>query len=351
MEKVIVWGTGNYYKNKEYYIRQRYDVIAYVSKNQVGYKDGKEILVPNEIIGKDYDWLFIMSHNYLFEIIDEVRVLNLPYEKIVLGENILPHTIEENQFMVSGSKLYLDENGEVIFECLNLKQRVTGESDWDVLKNLFVSSRHSFHNLSVLPVHRQFHYEQGKSISRYYVEKFLEKYRSYITGKVFEVGDRRYTSKYGINVQESWVIDCIDKQETGYQRVNLETGEGVEENVADCLIATSVLGVIFDIWKVTENIVKMLKKGGIALVTTNGTAPISRYDAERWGYYWKFTDGSMRKLFERLVGEEQVIVETYGNVKTCSAYLYGIPAEQLTEDELNYSDSDYQVILATIIRK
>ena len=87
------------------------------------------------------------------------------------------------------------------------------------------------------------------------------------------------------------------------------------------------------------------------MITTNGTAPISRFDAERWGYYWKFTDGSIRRLFERLVGEEQVTVEVYGNVKTCSAYLYGISAEELTEEELNYRDSDYQLVLAAVIRK
>ena len=352
MKKVIVWGTGNYYRSKEAYIKQNYEIIAYVSKEE-GKKniDGIDIISPDRILTTEYNEILIMSHKNLFEIRDMIRKLHLPYEKIILGENILPHTIEENLYMFSGSSLYLDREGEIIYEYMRQKQKITEASEWDKVKELFVDSQIDFTQLPVLPLHRQFQYGGGKGISRYYIEKFLEKNRKYITGKVLEVGDNRYTTQFGSNLTESWVIDFVNKQKYGYCKVNLETGEGVKENFADCIILTSVLGTIFDVQKAAENIVKMLKVNGVALITTNGTAPISKYDEERWGYYWKFTNTSMRRLFERYIGDGCIDVEIYGNVKTCAAYLYGIPAEELTEEALNYKDSDYQLVLGTIVRK
>ncbi len=89
----------------------------------------------------------------------------------------------------------------------------------------------------------------------------------------------------------------------------------------------------------------MLKPGGIALITVGGLSQISRYDYNRWGDYWRFTDLSIKKAFEEVFGEGNVEVETYGNVLSAIAFLHGISAEELTEDELFYKDEDYQVII------
>ena len=38
-------------------------------------------------------------------------------------------------------------------------------------------------------------------------------------------------------------------------------------------------------------------------------------------------------------------VERHGNVKTAAAFLYGLAAEDLTTEELQHEDNDYQMLI------
>lgn len=85
--------------------------------------------------------------------------------------------------------------------------------------------------------------------------------------------------------------------------------------------------------------------GGVGLITVAGISQISRYDMDRWGDYWRFTDLSIKKAFEEIFGEGNVDVETYGNVLATTAFLQGISSEELTKKELFYKDKDYQMTI------
>ena len=132
---------------------------------------------------------------------------------------------------------------------------------------------------------------------------------------------------------------------------NLETGEGIIDGMADCFILTQTLPFIFDIKKAAENVVRLLKKGGIALVTVPGIVQISRYDMERWGHFWSFTTASLKRLFEECKDVEFVEVKTYGNVKSATFGLYGLAAEEFSQEELEYQDDDYQQLITAIVKK
>src|ERR1044071_606160 len=47
------------------------------------------------------------------------------------------------------------------------------------------------------PISREFGLDRGQPIDRYYVEDFLERNAADIRGRVLEVGDDRYTRKFG----------------------------------------------------------------------------------------------------------------------------------------------------------
>lgn len=108
---------------------------------------------------------------------------------------------------------------------------------------------------------------------------------------------------------------------------------------------------IFDIKKVAENIYKMLKKGGSALITVSGISQISRYDADLWGSYYSFHESTMKELFKPLFGEENVKIHTYGNIKTAMAMLYGLCQEDLVEEDFEIVDEDYPIILTAVLKK
>jgi hypothetical protein len=81
--------------------------------------------------------------------------------------------------------------------------------------------------------------------------------------------------------------------------------------------------VIYDVKAAIGTIQRILKPGGTALVTVLGIRQICRPDIDSWGDYWRFTTLSARRLFEEVFDPANVTVDSYGNVLTASAFLYG----------------------------
>lgn len=206
--------------------------------------------------------------------------------------------------------------------------------------------------LPLTPVSRLFGLDRGSPIDRYYIEFFLSKHSELIYGDVLEVGDCFYTKKFGSNkVRQSKVLHVNDENPQASIIGDLATGEGINRDEADCFILTQVLPVVFDVHSAAKNAIKLLKAGGHLLVTVPGISPISRFDMERWGHYWSFTDLSLRRLFEKLVPPENIKVEVFGNVKAAASFLYGLAQHEIPQKDLDYLDPDYQVIIAAVVKK
>ena len=77
-----------------------------------------------------------------------------------------------------------------------------------------------------------------------------------------------------------------------------------------------------------------------------GISQIVRYDMDRWGDYWRFTSLSARRLFECGFPGGEVRVEAHGNVLAATAFLQGLSSRDLRADELDYTDPDYEVLIA-----
>ena len=91
---------------------------------------------------------------------------------------------------------------------------------------------------------------------------------------------------------------------------------------------------------------KLLRDGGVFLGTVSGNSEISRYDMDRWGDYWRFTNLSLKKLFTEYFREENITIQTYGNVFAANAFLQGLALEDIEDKSLlNENDPDYQVTL------
>jgi hypothetical protein len=88
---------------------------------------------------------------------------------------------------------------------------------------------------------------------------------------------------------------------------------------------------------------RILKPGGVVLVSVPGIAHISLAEVAYFGDFWRFTHLSLRRIFEEFFTSESITVETGGNVFAATAFLHGISAEELPAEKLDYNDPDYQV--------
>ena len=119
----------------------------------------------------------------------------------------------------------------------------------------------------------------------------------------------------------------------------------------DSIICTNVLNFIFDVESAIKGIYQMLKKDGKCIVTLDGpSSHVSRYDMERWGDYWRFTNLSAKLAFERSNFKVEHCT-VYGNPYACSAQLNGFCLQDVDQSKLFPSNQDYQLLIALCIKK
>lgn len=202
------------------------------------------------------------------------------------------------------------------------------------------------------PVSPVFGVERGTPVDRYYIENFLGERRELIRGKTLEVGESRYSRKFGAGRVESLAV----LHATGANRAATIVGDLTDpatlpEGTFDCFICTQTLNFIFDVQEAVRGTHHLLSPGGVLLATVAGISQISRYDMERWGDYWRFTTASLRKLFEP-VFPDGVEIDSFGNVLAAIAFLQGVALEELPSTALlDHKDPDYPLILTVVARK
>lgn len=198
----------------------------------------------------------------------------------------------------------------------------------------------------ITPFSRVFGFDRGLPVDRYYIESFLDQHRGDIRGRVLEIGDSEYTQKFGgAQVTHSEVLHAVPGNPQATLVGDLVTGRGIPAVNFDCLILTQTLFAIFELKGAISQCYEALKPGGVLLATLPGISQISRYDLERWGDYWRFTTCSAQKLFEERFQTENLSIQAWGNVLAAMSLLQGLAANELTKEELDYRDPDYQVII------
>jgi SAM-dependent methyltransferase len=190
-------------------------------------------------------------------------------------------------------------------------------------------------------------------IDRYYIEAFLASHASDISGRVLEMGDAAYTSRFGGNrVTRSDVLHYVAGNPEATIVGDLTTADHIPSDSFDCIILTQTLQMVFDIRAALYHLHRILKPGGVLLVTSHGISRISRrMGIDPWGEYWHFTAQSMRLLFGAVFPADSLQIVTYGNVLSAAASLYGLAAADLTKQELDHRDPNFEVIIAVRARK
>ena len=208
-------------------------------------------------------------------------------------------------------------------------------TDWSVLRRL-------------QPYRPEFGRRRGQCIDRFYIERFLRSHQAVIRGRVAEFGSSEYTVLFGGNqVEQADIVDVSPHNGRRTLTVDLARPQEVPEELFDCIIATQVLLLIRDYEAAIQSLHKMLKAGGVALVTVPGISPIvtGNLIAGEGSDWWRFTSRSAGYAFGRVFGADRVHVESFGSVLTATAFLQGLVCEELTQNELEYHDPDFEVVI------
>jgi hypothetical protein len=196
------------------------------------------------------------------------------------------------------------------------------------------------------PMSRTFGFDRGKPVDRWYIERFLEEHAADVRGRVLEVAEPTYTQWYGgDDVTQSDVLYAAPGNPAATVVGDLTTGEGLPREAYDCFVMTQTLQVIYDVAAAVRGTREVLAPNGVLLATVPGISQISREDRRDWGDWWRFTSDSARRLFAEAYGPENVELEAHGNVLSAACFLYGLAAEELSEEELAHRDPDFELLM------
>ena len=353
--KVAVFGRGEYFLFKKRELLKKYEIVAFLDNNPEKKFDGIDENCPVysleqlDKIEKNIKIIIMTSQKSFIQVIRQLLDLGVDEKRIIPGANLNPPfdaTEKElarsnGAVVINNSELYLEIGQKTIpfFDRDSYKEIMRNQLDEN---NPFVKA---IKQLDPSPISSKFGRDLGEPIDRYYIEKFLETNRDDIHGVVMEVGDDSYTRRFGQNVDESIVIH-VDGAGKAI-KANLETGEGITDEMADCFICTQTIQMIFDIKSAMRNIYRLLRKGGSALITIHGISQISTGDYSRWGEYWRVTGMAAKKIaMEAGFDDEKIQVTSYGNAKTSIAFLMGMCQEQLEEKDFSFIDDNYPLIVS-----
>jgi SAM-dependent methyltransferase len=159
-----------------------------------------------------------------------------------------------------------------------------------------------------------------------------------------EIGDNAYTVQYGgAAVQQSDVLHVDAASPHATFVGDLSNAPQLPDAAFDCIILTQTLHLIYDFRGALATCYRILKPGGTLLLTAPGLSPIDPHEWQDF-WYWSFTDKVLARLMTELLPEAEVTIASFGNVRVATAFLYGMGLGEMSEEELAYQDSQYQVI-------
>lgn len=357
-EGVIVFGAGWYFSLKRDAIVKNYERIIIIDNSvTIGDERANKTYMynPNEISCLPNYKIIIMSNIHYINMYKQLIGLGIDKSRIQFGMNEFPFVDElENTMYRNGWRI--EGDAEKVYLILNQTKKEIKKSE--DLKNLLLRNYNDKNifdfvkSMPEIPISRRFGLEFGTSITRYYINKFVEENSSIIKGVVCEIGDDRYTALNSNMVNESYILHVEGKGEGNIIKLNLEIEDASKwAEKFDCIICTQTIQMIYGLKKAIENLYLMLKPGGKAIISASGISQISLADYNNWGEYWRFSDLSMKKALSSCFDKEHICVKTYGNVKSAAALLYGICAEKMESKDLDYNDKMYQVVIGAVVEK
>ncbi len=184
--------------------------------------------------------------------------------------------------------------------------------------------------------------DRGTPIDRHFIEAFLGRHAADVRGRVVEIKDREYTTRFGgTRVTRSDILDVNPDNSHATIHDDIRSLAAIPDASVDCFIITQVLQYVDDLPAAARAIRRVLAPGGVALVTVPTLGKLDGHEDNVAGHYWRLTTDSARYVFAAAFSARELSIEGWGNCRVGMSFLAGLAAEDLSRRELNEYDARY----------
>ena len=182
----------------------------------------------------------------------------------------------------------------------------------------------------------QFGHFRGSPVDRYYLDRFIDEIRNEVKGVTLEIGGLKQNRElYKLaNVTKFLTMDLggPDLDIVG----DAHDPNVVEEESMDSILLFNVLEHCEQPWVVVDNVYRWLKPHGQVFCMVPNAQRVHRVPRD----YWRILPDALDSIFSRFPRRK---LHVYGNPLTTMAAFYGIAAEELTREELDFHHENYPV--------
>lgn len=200
------------------------------------------------------------------------------------------------------------------------------------------------------PVSRNFGYDRGTPVDRWYIERFLGGHADDIRGRVLEIGDDAYSRRFGHDIARQDVLHVMPGSPGATIVGDISRPGTLPDEAFDCLVITQTLHLIYDMPAAVGHLRRSLAPGGVLLLTVPG---VSSVDPGEWGgtWYWSLTPSALERLLADTFGEGNVSVEAFGNLYAATSFLHGLAVEDIDPSMLAAQDDSYPLVVCARARR
>ncbi len=211
-----------------------------------------------------------------------------------------------------------------------------------------LKTRSSYLNKKGLnPISDMYGFDRGKPVDRVYIEQFLAENKKYIKGACLEIVDSHYTKMFGTKkVTRFDALDIFPSKKANIHG-DLRNLTQVKSNEYDCLIITQTFNVVDDYYSVISESYRILKPGGVLLVTMPTISPCQNLKVNMW----RFSNDGMKYAISKYFGKKNVLSSGYGNSEAVKAFWVGLAKEDMTEKEINLKTNELPLIIGAVAIK
>ena len=196
------------------------------------------------------------------------------------------------------------------------------------------------------PLCDSFGFSRGTPVDRVYIDAFLAGHAADIRGRVLEVQEATYTSRFGAGrVESADVVDIDPANPRATVIADLADAPKLADDAYDAVVLTQTLQLIYRHEAALATVHRVLKPGGVLLITVPGVTTVGVADGADASWCWSYTQLSLARMLEERFGAGALEVASYGNVLAAIAFLEGLAAEELTTSELVVHDPNYPLVV------
>jgi very-short-patch-repair endonuclease len=197
------------------------------------------------------------------------------------------------------------------------------------------------------PFSTRYGFDRGTPVDRYYLDRFLDRHRSLITGLVLEIQTDGHARRYGRDLERVDTVDISGEFRPTHQCDLASSGLVLPSERYDCFLLPNTLQHLRDIEGSLHHALRVIRPGGVILASAAGFVPLTG-DAPD---YWRMSALGWTEMLERVWKGCEVRVESHGNCLAAVAALLGLAVEELRSDELDVHDPRYPVLTTVRCRK